>query len=129
VEREAPWKKRWAEAACSPAAGPLLPGMLDVAESQLLVKARTGLPVRLSHMPGELAHPGYSTAIGMLLYAHRTRAIRPARKQQFTLETARHLRSQLLPQEVQEPMNPEKNEAGEMRIQYHEELCAEPASR
>ncbi len=58
--------------------GALLPGMLDVAESQLLVKARTGLPVRLSNMPGELVHPGYSTAIGMLLYAHRTRAIRAA---------------------------------------------------
>jgi len=58
--------------------GALLPGMLDVAESQLRVPARTGMPVRLSHMPGELAHPAFSTAIGMLLYAHRTRLTRAA---------------------------------------------------
>ncbi|MGD0910480.1 MAG: cell division protein FtsA [Terracidiphilus sp.] len=53
--------------------GALLPGLLDVTESQLRVPARTGMPVRLSHMPGELAHPGFSVAIGMLMYAHRTR--------------------------------------------------------
>jgi cell division protein FtsA len=58
--------------------GAMLPGMLDVAESQLRVPARTGLPVRLSNMPGELVHPGFSTAIGMLLYAHRTRVTRAA---------------------------------------------------
>jgi cell division protein FtsA len=58
--------------------GALLPGMLDITESQLRVPARTGMPVRISHMPGELAHPGYSAAIGMLLYAHRTRVMRAA---------------------------------------------------
>ena len=58
--------------------GAMMPGMLDVTESQLRVPARTGLPVRLSHMPGELVHPGFSTAIGMLLYAHRTRVTRAA---------------------------------------------------
>jgi cell division protein FtsA len=58
--------------------GAMLPGMLDVTESQLRVPARTGMPVRLSNMPGELAHPGFSTAIGMLLYAHRTRVTRAA---------------------------------------------------
>jgi cell division protein FtsA len=58
--------------------GAMMPGMLDIAESQLRVPARTGLPVRLSHMPGELAHPGFATAIGMLLYAHRTRVTRAA---------------------------------------------------
>jgi cell division protein FtsA len=36
------------------------------------------MPVRLSHMPGELAHPAFSTAVGMLLYAHRTRMMRAA---------------------------------------------------
>ena len=39
--------------------GAMLPGMLDVTESQLRVPARTGMPVRLSNMPGELAHPGF----------------------------------------------------------------------
>ncbi len=58
--------------------GAMLPGMLDVTESQLRVPARTGMPVRLSNMPGELAHPGFATAIGMLLYAHRTRVTRAA---------------------------------------------------
>jgi cell division protein FtsA len=58
--------------------GAMLPGMLDVTEGQLRVPARTGMPVRLSNMPGELAHPGFATAIGMLLYAHRTRVTRAA---------------------------------------------------
>jgi cell division protein FtsA len=58
--------------------GAMLPGMLDVTESQLRVPARTGMPVRLSNMPGEIAHPGFATAIGMLLYAHRTRVTRAA---------------------------------------------------
>jgi cell division protein FtsA len=58
--------------------GAMLPGLLDVTESQLRVPARTGMPVRLSNMPGELVHPSFSTAIGMLLYAHRTRVTRAA---------------------------------------------------
>jgi len=58
--------------------GAMLPGMLDVTESQLRVPARTGMPVRLSQMPGELVHPGFATVIGMLLYAHRTRVTRAA---------------------------------------------------
>jgi cell division protein FtsA len=58
--------------------GAMLPGMLDVTESQLRVPARTGMPVRLSNMPGELANPSFSTPIGMLLYAHRTRVTRAA---------------------------------------------------
>lgn len=58
--------------------GAMLPGMLDVTESQLRVPARTGMPVRLSHMPGELVHPSFAAAIGMLLYAHRTRSTRAA---------------------------------------------------
>ncbi len=58
--------------------GATLPGMLDVTESQLRVPARTGMPVRLSNMPGELVHPAFATAIGMLLYAHRSRVTRAA---------------------------------------------------
>ena len=58
--------------------GAMLPGLLDVTESQLRVPARTGMPVRLSQMPGELVHPGFSASIGMLLYAHRTRMTRAA---------------------------------------------------
>jgi cell division protein FtsA len=58
--------------------GAMLPGMLDVTESQLRVPARTGMPVRLSNMPGELVHSAFATTIGMLLYAHRTRVTRAA---------------------------------------------------
>lgn len=58
--------------------GAMLPGILDITESQLRVPARTGTPVRLSNMPGELIHPGFATTIGMLLYAHRTRVHRAA---------------------------------------------------
>src|ERR1700733_11513326 len=43
--------------------GSLLPGILDVTESQLRVPARTGTPVRISHMPAELTHPGFSAAV------------------------------------------------------------------
>jgi len=53
--------------------GAMLRGMLDITESQLRVPARTGLPVRLSNMPGELVHPSYSAAIGMILYTQRMR--------------------------------------------------------
>jgi cell division protein FtsA len=58
--------------------GSLLAGLLDVTESQLRVPARAATPVRLSHMPAELAHPSYAVTIGMLLYAHRTRMMRAA---------------------------------------------------
>jgi len=53
--------------------GAMLPGMLDVADTQLRVSARTGFPVRLSQMPAVLVHPSFSTAVGMILYAHRSR--------------------------------------------------------
>jgi cell division protein FtsA len=52
--------------------GAMLPGMLDVAESMLRVPARVGWPVQLSRMPRELARPEFSSAIGMLLYTHRS---------------------------------------------------------
>ena len=54
--------------------GAMLPGMLDITESQLRVPARTGLPVRLSQLPGGMVHPSFSVAIGMILYANRTRS-------------------------------------------------------
>ena len=60
--------------------GALLPGMLDVMESQLRVPARAAAPVRLSQMPNELVHPGYAVAIGTILYTHRTRTLRAAEK-------------------------------------------------
>ncbi|MFP5206728.1 MAG: cell division protein FtsA [Acidobacteriota bacterium] len=58
--------------------GAMLPGLLDVTESQLRAPARIGMPVRISQMPGELTHPGYAASVGMLLYTHRTRITRAA---------------------------------------------------
>jgi cell division protein FtsA len=52
--------------------GANLVGLLDNAESLLRVPARVGSPVPLSRMPPELAKPEFATAIGMLLYTHRT---------------------------------------------------------
>jgi cell division protein FtsA len=56
--------------------GAMLAGMLDVTESQLRVPARVGMPVRLPNMPGELNHPAWAAAIGMILYTHRTKMTR-----------------------------------------------------
>lgn len=53
-----------------------LTGLLDVAESLLRTPARIGSPVPLSRMPQELAAPEFSTAVGMLLYTHRTQVRR-----------------------------------------------------
>jgi cell division protein FtsA len=56
--------------------GAKLAGLLDVAESLLRTPARVGSPVPLSRMPQELASPEFATAIGMLLYTHRTQVRR-----------------------------------------------------
>src|SRR5271154_4961861 len=61
--------------------GARLAGLLEVAESLLRVPARLGYPVPLSRMPEELIQPEFSTAIGMLLYTHRTSVLRAAEDQ------------------------------------------------
>jgi len=58
--------------------GAVLPGLLEVTESILHVRARIGQPVQLSRMPSELTHPAYATLVGMMLYAHRKRITRTA---------------------------------------------------
>jgi cell division protein FtsA len=61
--------------------GAHLVGLAEVAESLLRVPARIGYPVPLSRMPEELIQPEFSTAIGMLLYTHRTSVMRAAEDQ------------------------------------------------
>lgn len=61
--------------------GSRMPGLLDVAESILRTPARVGTPTPLSRMPEELAAPEFATAIGMLLYTHRTQ-VRKANEEQ-----------------------------------------------
>ncbi|MGA3262943.1 MAG: cell division protein FtsA [Terracidiphilus sp.] len=83
VEQEGAVEKALRAGCVLTGGGAMLPGMLDVTENQLRVPARMGMPVRLSHMPGELVHPSFSTAIGMLLYAHRTRVTLAAENNTF----------------------------------------------
>jgi cell division protein FtsA len=61
--------------------GARLLGLAEIAESLLRVPARIGYPVPLSRMPEHLIQPEFSTAIGMLLYAHRTSVLRAAEDQ------------------------------------------------
>jgi cell division protein FtsA len=61
--------------------GARMAGLLEVAESLLRTPARLGFPVPLSRMPEELIQPEFSTAIGMLLYTHRTSVLRAAEDQ------------------------------------------------
>ncbi len=60
--------------------GARLAGLLDTAESILRVPARVGRPVPLSRMPGELQIPEWSVLVGLMLYAHRTGALRAAQE-------------------------------------------------
>jgi cell division protein FtsA len=61
--------------------GALLAGLLDNAESLLRAPARIGYPVPLSRMPVELARPEFAAAIGLLLYTHRTQALKASEEQ------------------------------------------------
>ena len=56
--------------------GARLAGLLDTAESLLRVPARAGSPVPLSRMPAALQSPEYAVLVGLMLYAHRTGAMR-----------------------------------------------------
>jgi cell division protein FtsA len=58
--------------------GAMLPGLLEVTESILHVRARTGQPVPLSRMPLELVHPANAVLVGMMLYSNRKRSMRSA---------------------------------------------------
>ena len=56
--------------------GAKLASLLDTAESILRVPARSGTPMPLSRMPGELQQPEYAVLVGLMLYAHRTGQLR-----------------------------------------------------
>jgi cell division protein FtsA len=61
--------------------GARLAGLLDIVESLLRVPARIGYPVALSRMPEDLIQPEFSTAVGMLLYTHRTGILKASEDQ------------------------------------------------
>ena len=84
VEREGAVEKALGAGCVLTGGGATLPGMIYNAESLLRVPARTGVPVRISHLPNELIHPGFSVAVGMILYAQRTRANLPVESHTFS---------------------------------------------
>jgi cell division protein FtsA len=61
--------------------GSHLQGLMDIAESVLRCPPRKGYPSALSRMPGSLAQPEFTTAIGGMMYAHRSRAARSSPEQ------------------------------------------------
>ena len=50
-----------------------LAGACDLAERVFDANVRIGLPPRIEDLPDELDHPGWATAIGLVLYAQRLR--------------------------------------------------------
>ena len=58
-----------------------LAGGCDVAERVLGCSTRIGLPPRIEDWPDELDHPGWATAIGLVLYAQRLRLHRKRRRE------------------------------------------------
>ena len=76
--------------------GATLPGMLDVTESQLRVPARTGMPVRLSNMPGELVHPAFCDADRHALVCPPHARDARSGEQQLARQAARHFCSKFL---------------------------------
>ena len=57
-----------------------LVGGCDLAEQTLNTSARIGLPPGLEDLPDELDHPGWATAIGLVLYAQRLRLYRQRKR-------------------------------------------------
>jgi cell division protein FtsA len=55
-------------------------GACDVAENQLNLNTRIGLPPRIEDRPEELDGPGWATALGLLLYSQRLRLHRRRRR-------------------------------------------------
>lgn len=61
-----------------------LAGACDLAEQVFDANARIGLPPRIEDLPDDLDHPGWATAIGLVLYAQRLRLHQKRRKDRVT---------------------------------------------
>ena len=117
--------------------GAMLPGMLDVTESQLRVPARTGMPVRLSNMPGELVHPSFCHRHWNALVCSPHARDARGREQQSARQAARHFCSQFLEVELikmnQEDgsrrWNSRRTKPERCAFNITKRPCAEPASR
>jgi cell division protein FtsA len=56
--------------------GSRLNGLLEVADDILRRPVRQGYPVPIAKLPSHLLEPEFGTAIGMVLYGHRSRQAR-----------------------------------------------------
>lgn len=59
----------------------LLPGLIEIAEQIFDLPVREGRPIGLGDMGEALSSPVYATAVGLVLYGHRTHAYRFAKTQ------------------------------------------------
>ncbi len=56
--------------------GARLPGLVDIVDQVFCKPGRVGYPAAIAKLPADLAAPEYATAIGLLLYAYRSRMAR-----------------------------------------------------
>ena len=61
-----------------------LAGACDLAEQVLDADTRIGLPPRMEDLPDELDHPGWATALGLVLYAQRLRLHKRRKRDKVT---------------------------------------------
>ncbi len=64
--------------------GSKLAGIVDMAERVLHMSARIGLPAPIFDLPDLLDQPGWTAAIGLMLYAQRLRLHRHAQRESMT---------------------------------------------
>jgi cell division protein FtsA len=63
--------------------GARLQGMQDIAEAVIRKPARVASPLPIAKLPANLAEPEYSTVLGLIFYAHRSRVLRGKEEQGF----------------------------------------------
>jgi cell division protein FtsA len=61
--------------------GARLNGMQDVAEDVFRKPARVASPLPISKLPAQLAEPEFSTVLGLIFYAHRSKVLRGKEEQ------------------------------------------------
>lgn len=61
--------------------GARLPGLAEVLDQIMRKPARVGYPAAIAKLPADLASPEFATAIGLLLYAYRSRMARTVPEQ------------------------------------------------
>lgn len=71
--------------------GAKLTGLCDLAEQQLNLTARIGLPPPLDGAPENFSLPVYTTLVGLLYYAQRLRQVRQSKDENWIDKFKRHL--------------------------------------